>query len=94
MLRSATPCAENWIARFGFLLDKSPTRQWGILYDALQSASWGKTAEFLTGPTPALIGDVAHEMRTPLTTITGYLDGVRDGLFTVGLTVPFGGGAQ
>jgi 2-polyprenyl-6-methoxyphenol hydroxylase-like FAD-dependent oxidoreductase len=37
-IRSATPCAENWIARFGFLLDKSPTRQWGILYDALVSA--------------------------------------------------------
>jgi signal transduction histidine kinase len=31
----------------------------------------------------ALIGDVAHEMRTPLTTITGYVDGARDGLFTV-----------
>ncbi len=30
----------------------------------------------------SLIGDVAHEMRTPLTTITGYLDGVRDGLFS------------
>lgn len=31
----------------------------------------------------ALIGDVAHEMRTPLTTITGHLEGLRDGLFTV-----------
>ncbi|MDO8391524.1 MAG: ATP-binding protein [Actinomycetota bacterium] len=30
----------------------------------------------------ALIGDVAHEMRTPLTTISGYLEGMNDGLFT------------
>lgn len=30
----------------------------------------------------ALIGDVAHEMRTPLTTISGYLEGFDDGLFT------------
>lgn len=29
----------------------------------------------------ALIGDIAHEMRTPLTTITGYVDGFGDGLF-------------
>lgn len=29
----------------------------------------------------ALIGDIAHEMRTPLTTITGYIDGFGDGLF-------------
>ncbi len=29
-----------------------------------------------------LIGDVAHEMRTPLTTITGYVEGFDDGLFT------------
>ncbi|TAK20787.1 MAG: HAMP domain-containing protein [Chloroflexota bacterium] len=28
----------------------------------------------------ALIGDVAHEMRTPLTTIEGYLEGVIDGV--------------
>ncbi len=28
-----------------------------------------------------LIGDVAHEMRTPLTTIKGYLEGVQDGVF-------------
>jgi histidine kinase len=30
----------------------------------------------------ALIGDVAHEMRTPLTTITGYLEGFSDGMFS------------
>jgi 2-polyprenyl-6-methoxyphenol hydroxylase-like FAD-dependent oxidoreductase len=38
VIRSATPCTENWIARFGRLLDKSPTRQWGILYDTLVTA--------------------------------------------------------
>ena len=30
----------------------------------------------------SLIGDVAHEMRTPLTTINGYLEGFDDDLFT------------
>ena len=30
----------------------------------------------------ALIGDIAHEVRTPLTTIMGYVDGFDDGLFT------------
>lgn len=30
----------------------------------------------------ALISDVAHEMRTPLATITGYLEGFTDGLVT------------
>ncbi|MCD6474793.1 MAG: HAMP domain-containing histidine kinase [Anaerolineaceae bacterium] len=27
-----------------------------------------------------LIGDVAHEMRTPLTTVKGYLEGIQDGV--------------
>jgi len=35
----------------------------------------------------ALIGDIAHEMRTPLTTITGYVDGFGDGLFTKDETI-------
>ena len=38
VLRSATPCTENWIARFGRLLDKHPTRQYGIMYDDLVTA--------------------------------------------------------
>jgi signal transduction histidine kinase len=36
----------------------------------------------------ALVGDVAHEMRTPLTTIRGYVDGVGDGVFAPGEALP------
>jgi len=35
VLRKATVADENWIARFGHLLDKPPRRQFGILYDTL-----------------------------------------------------------
>ncbi len=35
VLRSAIHDGENWIARFGYLLDKKPSRQFGIMYDAL-----------------------------------------------------------
>jgi 2-polyprenyl-6-methoxyphenol hydroxylase-like FAD-dependent oxidoreductase len=38
VLRSATHDGENWIARFGYLLDKRPSRQYGIMYDALIGA--------------------------------------------------------
>ena len=38
VLRSATHDGENWIARFGYLLDKRPSRQFGIMYDALINA--------------------------------------------------------
>ncbi len=38
VLRSATRDGENWIARFGYLLDKKPSRQYGIMYDALIGA--------------------------------------------------------
>src|SRR6185436_5559272 len=38
VLRSATHDGENWIARFGYLLDKKPSRQYGIMYDALIGA--------------------------------------------------------
>ncbi|MCI4547365.1 FAD-dependent monooxygenase, partial [Escherichia coli] len=35
VLRRATFAGENWIARFGRLLDKAPSRQFNILYDSL-----------------------------------------------------------
>jgi 2-polyprenyl-6-methoxyphenol hydroxylase-like FAD-dependent oxidoreductase len=38
VLRSATHDGENWIARFGYLLDKKPSRQYGIMYDDLVNA--------------------------------------------------------
>ena len=37
-LRSATHDGENWIARFGVLLDRKPSQQYGIMYDALVNA--------------------------------------------------------
>jgi 2-polyprenyl-6-methoxyphenol hydroxylase-like FAD-dependent oxidoreductase len=38
VLRSATHDGENWIARAGYLLDKRPSQQYGILYDRLINA--------------------------------------------------------
>src|SRR5207237_9528650 len=38
VLRQATLSGETWIARFGYLLDKPPRRQFGIMYDALVNA--------------------------------------------------------
>jgi 2-polyprenyl-6-methoxyphenol hydroxylase-like FAD-dependent oxidoreductase len=38
VLRAATHDRENWIARFGYLLDKAPSQQFGIMYDQLINA--------------------------------------------------------
>jgi 2-polyprenyl-6-methoxyphenol hydroxylase-like FAD-dependent oxidoreductase len=38
VLGSATHDGENWIARFGYLLDRRPSRQYGIMYDTLVNA--------------------------------------------------------
>ena len=37
-LAAATRDGGNWIARFGYLLDKRPSQQYGIMYDALVNA--------------------------------------------------------
>ncbi|VIO76036.1 hypothetical protein CI1B_61800 [Bradyrhizobium ivorense] len=52
VLRSATVDGENWIARFGHLLDRQPSRQHGIMYDALIRAIRAEIAapaEFICG---------------------------------------------
>ena len=38
LLQSTTHDGENWIARAGYLLDKRPSQQFGIMYDALITA--------------------------------------------------------
>jgi 2-polyprenyl-6-methoxyphenol hydroxylase-like FAD-dependent oxidoreductase len=45
VLRSATHDGENWIARFGYLLDKKPSQQFGIMYDALVNAIRAETPD-------------------------------------------------
>jgi 2-polyprenyl-6-methoxyphenol hydroxylase-like FAD-dependent oxidoreductase len=42
VLRAATHDGENWIARLGYLLDKVPSLQFGILYDELVNAIRGE----------------------------------------------------
>src|SRR5471030_1264546 len=44
-LQAATHDGENWIARFGYLLDKRPSQQYGILYDALVNAIRAETPD-------------------------------------------------
>src|SRR6202012_3730600 len=41
-LRSATHDGENWIARAGYLLDRKPSQQYGIMYDRLINAIRGQ----------------------------------------------------
>lgn len=61
VLRRATFAGENWIARFGRLLDKAPSRQFNILYDSLVNAIrdeipanvervWAKAVSIETSP--------------------------------------------
>src|SRR4051794_41196645 len=61
VLRRATFTGENWIARFGRLLDKAPSRQFNIRYEALVNAIrdeipegvtriWAKALSVATGP--------------------------------------------
>lgn len=38
VLRRATLDGENWIARGGYVLDKAPSQQYGIMYDTLVNA--------------------------------------------------------
>ena len=45
ILPRTTLAAENWIARFGILLDKAPVPQFGIPYDALVNAIRGEIPE-------------------------------------------------
>lgn len=54
VLRAATHDGENWIARFGYLLDKKPSRQFGIMYDALVHAIRAEIPQ----PAELLVGKV------------------------------------
>jgi 2-polyprenyl-6-methoxyphenol hydroxylase-like FAD-dependent oxidoreductase len=58
-LLSTTHDGENWIARFGYLLDRKPSQQYGIMYDTLVNA--------IRAEIPASVG-VIHAKVTSLST--------------------------
>jgi 2-polyprenyl-6-methoxyphenol hydroxylase-like FAD-dependent oxidoreductase len=59
VLHSATHDGENWIARFGVLLDRKPSRQFGIMYDTLVNAIRSEI-----GPSTEVIHAKATAIRT------------------------------
>ena len=66
-------------------LDTPPEPELGALVDDINELA--ATLATVEQRRASLIGDVAHEMRTPLTTIAGHLEGLQDGLFTTEETV-------
>jgi 2-polyprenyl-6-methoxyphenol hydroxylase-like FAD-dependent oxidoreductase len=61
VLRSATHDGENWIARSGYLLDKKPSRQYGIMYDALIGAVRAE----ITAPAEIVYAKVTDVVTSP-----------------------------
>lgn len=71
VLRSATPCNENWIARFGRLLDKHPTHQYGIMYDTLVNAVRAEISEPAELLFDKVVGVATSEERQTVTLSEG-----------------------
>lgn len=66
--------AGHYAERAPLIGDRELTRlaaQFNMMADALERAEQRRVA---------LIGDVAHELRTPLATIAGYVEGILDGV--------------
>jgi 2-polyprenyl-6-methoxyphenol hydroxylase-like FAD-dependent oxidoreductase len=87
VLRAATHDGENWIARFGFLLDKKPSRQYGIAYDVLVNAIRAEIpagVEFLHAKVTAI--STSHE-RQKLTLSDGETISARLVVLANGLNV-------
>lgn len=87
VLRQATHDGENWIARFGFLLDKRPSRQFGISYENLIGAIRAE----ITDPAERLCAKVldiaASRERQTLTLSNGEIISARLAVLANGLNL-------
>ena len=63
VLRKATHDGENWIARFGYLLDKAPSQQFGIMYDRADQYDPGRNSR--GGGKDLCQGGVDFDQRRP-----------------------------
>jgi 2-polyprenyl-6-methoxyphenol hydroxylase-like FAD-dependent oxidoreductase len=87
VLRSATPGDVNWIARFGRLLDRQPTEQYGILYDALVNAVRAEIRAPAEMAFAKVVGIETGEDRQTLTLSDGEAISVRLIVLANGLSV-------
>jgi 2-polyprenyl-6-methoxyphenol hydroxylase-like FAD-dependent oxidoreductase len=87
VLRTATHDGENWIAQFGYLLHKLPSRQYGIMYDALIMAIRAE----IKAPAERLCGKVVEvatsDERQRLTLSDGTMISARLVILASGLNI-------
>ena len=86
-LRAATHDGENWIARFGYLLDKRPSQQYGIMYDALVNAIRAQISGGIESIFSKVISISASADRQRLVVSNGEEISARLVVFTDGLNV-------
>ncbi|MBR0692665.1 NAD(P)/FAD-dependent oxidoreductase [Bradyrhizobium lablabi] len=87
VLRSATLDGENWIARFGYLLDKVPSQQFGIMYDALVGAIRAEMVEPAEFICDKVIGVTTSDERQKLVLANGDTISARLAVLASGLNV-------
>ena len=86
-LRQATLAAENWIARFGYVLDRAPVPQYGIMYDALVAAVREEIPDSVTRIVAKAVAITASEERQEVTLSDGQTVSARLVVLANGLNV-------
>ncbi|MDU6831338.1 MAG: FAD-dependent monooxygenase, partial [Bradyrhizobium sp.] len=86
-LRQATLALENWIARFGYVLDRAPVPQYGIMYDALVAAVREEIPDSVTRIVAKAVAITASEERQEVTLSDGQTVSARLVVLANGLNV-------
>jgi 2-polyprenyl-6-methoxyphenol hydroxylase-like FAD-dependent oxidoreductase len=87
VLRQATLDGENWIARFGVLLDKAPSQQYGIAYDTLVNAIRAEIPDSVERIVAKAVAITAGDDRQQIVLSNGETISARLVVFANGLNV-------
>ena len=85
--RAGRPDGEIWTARFGYLIDKKPSHQFGILYDAMVNAIRGEIPESIELIEAKVTGIATSADRQTLTLSTGEQISARLVILSSGLNI-------
>lgn len=87
VLRQATLDGENWIARFGLVLDRAPSRQYGLMYDALVNAVRAEIPDSVTRMVAKAVAVTASDDRQQIALSSGEVISARLLVLASGLQV-------